>query len=265
MQQCWDDRLGSFIYRDLESGLSPDRELFYPGRVQRELTIGKAFLKPQRLQLHLFAADEHTRACIIRLKGTDPKGSPIEEIIKSSDLRWVLGKAHPTSLSLYQSIQSITFDGLQPEDRFVLETADFSQPDISCLLPLLTQSATPEMIEGIIANPALMAENERLFGLAETWKGRHELPPALTVRINVLWNTLIIEGLLRSGQTELAADLFTHLMTTITAGLAHHDGFFPFYNKGDDCRRETGMPLPGWHPWGCCWNWQGFGSSRQTE
>ncbi len=121
--------------------------------------------------MHLFAADEHTRACIIRLKGTDPKGSPIEEIIKSSDLRWVLGKAHPTSLNLYQSIQSITFNGLQPEDRFVLETADFSQPDISCLLPLLTQSATPEMIEGIIANPALMAENERLFGLAETWKG----------------------------------------------------------------------------------------------
>lgn len=250
IHQCWDERINSFIYRDIESGLTPDRELFYPGRVQKELTISKAFLKPQRLQLHLFAADEHTRACIIRLKGTDPQGNPIEEVIKSRDLRWVLGKAHLTSHQLYQSIQSITFEGLQPEDRFVLETADFSQPDISCLLPLLTQSATPEMIESIIANPALMVENERFFGLAETWKGRHELPPALTVRINVLWNTLLIEGLLHSGQTELAADLFTHLMTTITAGLAHHDGFFPFYNKSDGLPAGNRNAIAGLAPLG---------------
>ncbi|MBG0786957.1 MAG: hypothetical protein H0S79_17820 [Anaerolineaceae bacterium] len=250
IQQCWDDRLSCFIYRDIESGQTPDRELFYPGRIQKELSIGKAFLKPQRLQLHIFAADEHTRACIIRLKGTDPKSNLIEEVIKSRDLRWVLGKAHLTSRRLYQSIQSITFDGLQPEDRFVLETADFSQLDISCLLPLLTPSATPEMIEKIIANPDLMAENGRPFGLAETWKGRHELPPALTVRTNLLWNTLIIEGLLHSGKPELAADLFTQLLRTITTGLAQHDGFFPFYNKSDGLPAGNRNAIAGLAPLG---------------
>lgn len=233
LQQNWDERLGTFIYRDIESGLTPDRELFYPGRIQKELTIGKTFLKPQRLQLHLFAADEQTRACIIRLAGTDIKGNPIEEAFKSTDLRWMLGRAHLTSRLVYHSIQSIAFSGLQPEDRFVLETADFAQPDIACLLPLLAQAAPPEMVEAILTSPVMIAKNDRRHGLPETWIGRHELPPALTLRTNVLWNTLIIEGLLHSGQIDLAAEIFTDLMTTIANGLTHHDGFFPFYNSND--------------------------------
>ena len=250
VQQTWDERLGNFIYRDIASRQTSDRELFYPGRVQKELTIGKNFLKPQRLQLHLFAADEHTRACIIRLTGTDPKGAPIEEVFKSTDLRWVLGRAHLTSQLVYQSIQSISFNGLQPEDRFVLETADFAQPDISCLLPLLAQAATPEILETLINSPVMLSKNERPHGLPETWRGRHELPPALTVRTNVLWNTLIIKGLLQSGQINLAAEIFTDLMTTITAGLAHHDGFFPFYNSSDGLPAGNRNALAGLAPLG---------------
>jgi len=250
IRHCWEDQLGSFIYRDIESGLTPDRELFYPSRIQRELTIGKTFLKPQRLQLHLIASDEHTRACIIRFIGTDPNGTATEEVFKPHDLRWVLGRAHLTSQKLYQSIQSISFNGLQPEDRFVLETADLAQPDITCLLPLLTEAPTPEMLEKLIANKDSIPDHGRPFGMPETWKARHELPPALTIRNNIIWNTLFIEGLLRSGQYELAGAVFTHLMTAITSGLTHHDGFFPFYNSKDGRPAGNRNALAGLAPLG---------------
>jgi len=250
IHKTWDENLSTFIYRDIESGLTPDRELFLPGRIQKELTIGKTFLNPQRLQLHLFTTDEHTRPCIIHLIGEDSNRNPIEEVFKPNELRWVLGKAHLTSRLVYQSIQSITFNGMQPEDRFVLETADFAQPDISCFLPILAQAVTPEMFEQIIASPLIQDENQRRFGFPETWKARHELPPALTIRTNVLWNTLIIEGLLKSGQIDLASEIFIQLMTVLTAGLAHHDGFFPFYNSSDGLPAGNRNALAGLAPLG---------------
>lgn len=248
--ECWEDQLGTFIYRDIESGLTPDRELFFPGRIRKDLNIGKTFLKPQRLQLHLIASDEHTRAGVIRFFGTDPDGSPTEEVFRSHDLRWVLGRAHLTSQKLYQSIQSISFNGLQPEDRFVLETADFAQPDITCLLPLLTDAPTSEMLEKVIANKNIIPENNISFGLPETWKTRHELPPALTIRNNILWNTLIIEGLLQSKQYDLAGSAFSHLMIMVSSGLTHHDGFFPFYNSKDGLPAGNRNALAGLAPLG---------------
>ena len=250
VRQCWEEQLGSFIYRDIESGLTPDRELFYPGRIQKELTIGKTFLKPQRLQLHLIASDDHTRACIIRFSGTDPNGEPIEEVFKSHDLRWVMGRAHLTSQVRYKSIRAISFEGLQPEDRFVLETADLAQPDITCLLPLLTHAPTQEMLEKLFANREILPGDDRLFGLPEAWKARNTLPPALTIRSNVIWNTLIIEGLLQSGQHELAGAVFSRLMAAISSGLTHHDGFFPFYNSKDGKPAGNRNALAGLAPLG---------------
>lgn len=236
IRRCWDERLNTFIYRDIQSGLTPDRELFYPGRVQQDLKIDKTFLKPQRLQLHLIATDEHTRSCLIRLKGTGQDGDPVEESFTARDLRWVLGRAHLTSRRLYHAIQTLSFEGLNPEDRFLLETAEYAQPDITCLLPLLTDAPTPEMVESLSAGRAGIPESALAYGLPETWRSRHELPPSLTVQSNVLWNTLIIEGLLQSGQLEETAQSFSRLMGAISAGLIQHGGFFPFYNS------ENGLP-----------------------
>jgi hypothetical protein len=247
---CWDERLHTFIYRDSQSGLTPERELFYPGRVQKEVTIGKTFLTHQRLQLHLIAADEHTRSCLIRLQGTDQNDHPLEESFTARDLRWVLGRAHLTSRQLYQSIRSISFEGLQPEDRFLLETADYAQPDITCLLPLHTAAPTDEMIESLAATRAGIPESDLAFGLPETWRARHELPPSLTLQSNVLWNTLIIEGLLQSGLLEEAAQAFTRLMTAISAGLIQHGGFFPFYNSKDGLPAGNRNALAGLAPVG---------------
>jgi hypothetical protein len=247
---CWDERLHTFIYRDSQSGLTPDRELFYPGKVQKEIRIGKTFLKPQRLQLHLIAADDHTRACLIRLMGADTAGDPVEETIKARDVRWVMRRAHLTSQMLYSSIQTLTFDGLQPEDRFVLETADYAQPDITCLLPLLTNTPSAEMLTNLSTHHAGIPEEHAAYGLPETWRARHELPPSLPVRTNVLWTSLIIQGLIQTGQLELAAEVFTSLMAAISVGLAQHDGFFPFYNSKDGLPAGNRNALAGLAPVG---------------
>ncbi len=233
VEATWDEHLSTFTYLDIDSHLSPSRELYYPGRVQEELTIGKTFFQPQRLQLHLTAKDEHTRVCIIRFTGQDQAGEPIQETIKSNQVRWVMGHAHVTTQCLFKTIQTIGFEGLKKEDRFVLETANFSQPDITCLLPIHTGTVDDDQIANLLEKYFEPVDTKAHVGLPETWQTQQALPKDLVVRSNVLWNTLVLQALAQAGFTEQAAAFFSQLMWAITMGLSDYGGFFPFYNMKD--------------------------------
>jgi hypothetical protein len=75
------------------------------------------------------------------------------------------------------------------------------------------------------------------FGIPETWKGKHPLPEDLPLRVNVLWNTLILEGLVNNGESKKAAELFTNMMHGIVYGLKDFDGFYPLFDS------KTGQPV----------------------
>ncbi|MCB2210136.1 glycoside hydrolase family 116 protein [bacterium] len=235
LQATWNTAQSGFAYRDIESRCFSSRELYYPGRVQEELNINKVFLQPQRLHLQLTAADDRTRALLVHFVGEDAQGQALEETFKPGEVRWVLGRAHLTTRRTYTRLHTISIKGLKPEDRFLLETADYSQPDLSCLLPIRADAASEDQVRQISNKMDPEADGYQ-FGLPETWQGLHPLPDELPISVNVLWNSLIIQGLARSGERDLAAALFTNLMHAITAGLHDYAGFFPFYNS------KTGQP-----------------------
>lgn len=230
IQETWSDKSQTFCYQDLESCQCPDRELYFPGRVQPKLDINKVFLLPQRLQLHLTSSDENTRVCRLTISGTDPEGNTFQEIIKNHQVRWVMGRAHITTAHCFQSIESLAIEGLKTEDRFLLETADFSQPDITCLLPLWSGDVTEEQSKILLADLLNPEAKNHSFGIPETWEAGRDLPNALSVETNILWNTLIITGLMKAGHQEVAARYFTQMMTAILNGLRHFAGFFATYS-----------------------------------
>lgn len=199
--------------------------------MQKNLHLDTSFDVPQRLQLHLYTADEHTRVCILRLKGKDENGKPVDENFKPQDIHWALSAAHITSERLYVVIDSISIQGLKPEDRLCIETADFSQGDISCLLPLWAGAVDGPAADAIVHTHLDPHAPGNTYGIPETWEDAQPLPETLPVRVNVLWNTLVIEGLLREGYQEEAATLFTNLMSTIVNGLRDFHGFFPSYEN----------------------------------
>jgi hypothetical protein len=245
----WNDSQSGFAYRDIDSKRFSSRELYYPGRVQEELAINKVFLQPQRLHLQLTAADDHTRTVFVRFIGEDAEGQPLEETFNPQTIRWVFGRAHLTTRNTYTRLHAISIKGLNPEDRFLLETVDYSQPDLSCLLPIRTDAVTEEQSQKI-AETIDPADERYRFGLPETWRGMHPLPEDLSQRTNVLWNALIIQGLARRGYPDLAAALFTNLMKAVTAGLRNYDGVFPFYNSKDGLPCGARNALAGLAPLG---------------
>lgn len=229
LQSTWNEKFPGFSYLDLQSFQAPDRELYFPGRIQPKLIINKVFLKPQRLLLHLTSSDENTRVCRLTINGVDLDGNHIREVIKSHQLRWVMGRSHVTTAHCYQSIDSLEIEGLKTGDRFLLETANFTQPDITCLLPIWSGDITDEQCTMMVENFFNPKTLDHRTGLPETWETGHSLPKELPIESNILWNTLIITGLLKTGQQESAVSYFTNIMKTIVNGLRDFAGFFSFY------------------------------------
>jgi len=231
LENCWQEEDGVYSYQDIQTHLSPERELYFRSPVKNRVEIRKRFTKPQRLQCHISSSDEHTRVCNVKITGRSIQGESLEEVIKSSDILWVFGRAHLTSDNIFSELTAISFDGLKPDDKFILETADFTQQDISCLLPLWADAGA-EAHRQTLASSWLDSHKDAFsHGIPETWPGKGGLPENLPIMINVLWNTLIIEGFVKKGKSDAASILFASLMETILHGLGNYQGFYPLFDQ----------------------------------
>ena len=234
--RTWQAQWKRFAYLDRESNLIPENEIYIQGQVQGTLKVKQSFKVPQRLQLHLFSADEHTRVCIIKVKGKNPQGKRISEEYRARDIHWALRRAHLTTQHLFAEVDTLSIKGLKAEDQFLIQTADFTEGDITCLLPIWSGAANKKQVKSMV-KAHLNPDKARLtFGIPETWETAHDLPEGLPIRVNVIWNTLIIEGLLREGFVEEAGAIFSKLMGTIVNGLRDFSGLYPFYDS------KTGKP-----------------------
>lgn len=231
LEDCWQEKMFLFGYQDIDTHLCSSGETVYQDHVSSEVKVNQSFAKPQRLHCQILASDEYTRACRIRIKGKSSKGEPIEEVFKSPGLLWISGHAHLTSKYLYQEIETLSFEGLNLQDEFILETVDLTQTDISCLLPFWADGGMEKHLQEM-SSTLLDSHNDLLsIGIPETWEGQRPLPEDLPLRVNVLWNTLILEGLANYGESQKAAELFTNMMHGIVHGLKDYDGFYPLFDS----------------------------------
>jgi hypothetical protein len=231
LELCWVESRQTFGYIDVESLLSPTQELFFTTNVQKEIWLGRTFSQPQRLVFHLFANDDKTRASIIRFVGKDSYGTPLVEEVKSSQIRWILRKAHVTSQNLFRELERITIDGLGQNDQFSIETIDLSQEDITCMLPIWSGGIQMDHYETLLESMLNPLIKDHDSGIPETWQSLNALPDSLPIYINILWNTLIIEGLVKMGAVEQAQILFSNMMATIIHGLKTYKGFFNLFEQ----------------------------------
>ncbi len=236
IRAMWDADRKMFTYLDRESHCAPERELYYPGLIQPNLDIHKHFNQPQRLQIHLTARGEHSRDCTIRISGENAHGERVIEVIQPPRLRWVGEKAQITTQHIFAVLESVVFTGFKPADRFLIETADYSQADVTCLLPIWSGGASREQVTAMLETRLDWLSPGLSAGIPETWRSDHPLPENLPVFGNILWNTLIINGLAGAGLPEAALGLFSNLMNTILQGLRDFNGFFPAYTA------EEGVP-----------------------
>ena len=252
VHSMWNENLKVFAYQDRQTHQAPNQELYDRGSIQASLEIHKKFNQPQRLQIHLSTDDERTRACVIQLVGKNEAGESLVEKFSGSQVRWMGGQAHLTTHNLFSELNSIEFEGFTANDRFIIETADYTQVDISCLLPLWTGKIPNDLLESMVETHLIASEHDFDIGIPETWPVFHPLPDALPKQINIMWNTLIIDGLIREGYAQEAVNTFTNMMNAIILSLKNYNGFYPVYDITGGYPQGKANTITGLAPLGLC-------------
>jgi hypothetical protein len=235
LSACWDSRTNTYRYRDFQSHLSlPSRPIVEFDQVG-EFDLKKSFNKPQRLLLHLTAPVEKNLIVAMTIYGQSANGKLIEETIPDR-LPWNNGQAYYTSRALFSEVTRLDVKRLAEGVKGTLATPDYTQEDITLLLPLWAGLPGDVQSKKIIEK-TLLKRYLLPYGMPCCPDLADESQQGSQIYVSLPWNQLIIEGMVDNGYIQEAVEFFTRLMNAILPSLRQNGVFRECYNA------QTGQPF----------------------
>lgn len=240
LERAWQSRQTRYLYLDREAQTSFRGKILLRHKGEGHLRPAMQFTSPVRLQIDVFCEPGHCDPHI-----TVWANGQIAEIIQGSSMRWRSGGLTVTCGRLYTALDEVQIEGIRPQDEVIVRIPDLEIEDITTLLPLWAGHPTPAQAEALIKRAI---ENPKRFGRAF---GLPMLtrPPAkdannLAERVDMFWNWLIGEGMLRYGFRREAAYLVERLMGATIQTLQKHRTFYRYYHaQSGDGMGERGHLL----------------------
>jgi hypothetical protein len=241
---CWDAKAHTYRYRDFETHkrwpalqlLSFDRSGTFP--------LKTSLKGSRRLQIRIAGNPDVTRPINILLHGNGPKGKVVEHILPNRFF-WQDGVALVTTHNVFKSVKFIEVNGLVEGDTGSIFSVDFTQEDLSLLLPLWAE--IPDVKQArLLIEKTLLKRYLKPFGLSitpsvngDSVTDDNDCCGPDTVLLP--WNQLLTEGLLAYGYRPAAATIFTRLMSAILPVLRETGAFRAAYSG------SNGMPRGEWN------------------
>ena len=216
----WDG--GGYLYWDRDTHHSPTAERLGERMGPGEIVVDREFKTPVRLQIRIHT-EQATRphpTMIIRGHGT--QGVEISENPGSEHVRWSPDKGVLTTKSVFTRLGTVQVSGITAGDRASIYVAGYYCQDISLLAPLWaalpSQQEADQMVSARVLNHGGFW---RKFGLPICPDAVDPAIDKSCSTINLIWNSLVGEGLLAYGYRSEAVSLVTKLMSAITTSLDH--------------------------------------------
>jgi hypothetical protein len=248
VSKCWDSKFHTYRYRDFETHkrlpalhlLSFDR----PGNY----ALKTAIKGESRLQIRVQGDPDITRPIHIILNGNGPRGKVVEQI-PSTRFFWQDGIALATTQNTFKSLKNVEVNGLVDGDQGSIHTVDFTQEDLSLLLPLWAEIPNPKQAKALVEK-TLLKRYLQPFGLSITpvIEGEDNCCGPDTVLLP--WNQFLIEGLLSYGYRPAAASIFKRLMSAIVPVLKESGAFRVAFSALDGKARGEWNTINGLAPLG---------------
>lgn len=216
IEQTWDEAAITYRYQDTDTHCSPAGEELLQFQGSASFRIRRKFSPARRLQILLYSQSSATQMSLIRIHGNTPHGKVIEEL-GPRQFHWLQGLGRATSRNVFTTIERLEILQFHSEDTGILRTIDYTQEDISLLLPLWATIPDPPRAEKIIRHTLL----ERYH----TACGFATLPSPAQAGVMPIWNALLGEGLLAYGLRAQAAELCTTLLTAALPALRQTSAF----------------------------------------
>lgn len=242
LESSWDEAANGYRWQDRELHSVQAGDLLGSKIGEGSKRIRRRFAQPQRLLLRLRAADEPPRSASAVIYGRATlEDDLIHEDIPPARWQWTLNLGSALIHTAFEQIDRFEVRGVGAADETRLLAVDYTQKDISLLLPLTSTAISAARASRIIQQDFAPGGAFWLpFGI-----------PALpnTGTLPLLWNVWFGRAFIARGERSRAAQLFTHLMTAICNGLqAGH--FWQTYQAQDGSPSGERNALTGLAPLG---------------
>ena len=233
----WNPEINAYQDRDRDSHSFSYIKNIYSTQGPNVIHVDHAKRESVRLLIHLHTDSKKTIKPDIYVHGNSISGKNRIEHLSGADFSWHLGRGTYTGERVYSKIERIEINDINPEDRVEIYTLGFMSLDISIFMPLwsehVSQSIADNMIKQNLINPDLYWQP---FGIS-TYNGfQIEDLPIADGQVSVLWNSILIEGLLSYGFQDEAAQLMTKNMSAIIQNMKKQNSFRRHYH----CRTGKG-------------------------
>ncbi len=244
---AWDKKASNYRYRDYRTHEHNSGGVLHQFSQSGKSSLRRSFRTPRRLQLRLECQGENSRPVNITLVGQTEHGEIVESF-PAGRFFWVEGSGHATSEALYRKLHRVEVNGLSEGDTGTIASVDYTQEDLSLLLPLWAGIPDKKRAKALVENTVLKRYLQK-FGLSidpASSGGPGRCPDC----VYLPWNQLVGEGLLAYGYTDAAANLVTRLMQAIVPVLKQDGVFRAWFHAKDGLPGGESNALSGLPPLG---------------
>ncbi len=240
LEALWNAELGSYLYRDRDTDQTLRGVNLFRGKGDEAFAAKTRLEPPNRLILRVLGGRDVAPRFSAVIEGVDAGGQHAAETLPSSAFVWYYGLGTAVTERVYAQVNYIKFEGLIRLFNIEVDTVDLFRQNLTQLLALWAGAPSPERAAQIVATLTDPERYWRPYGLPVCPIN----DPAFAANndggsggVWLLWNVLLLEGLLRCSYQSQAAELFKRLLSAQIKALRRDRGFREGYNS------ETGEGL----------------------
>ncbi len=236
-QACWDADNQIYRYADRDTHLSLPGKLISERQAAPEIKLQKEFKQPVRLVIRILGQNETLKRPHVIITGR-LDGLEQTETIETHDFTYSSSGAVATTEKVYTELSTVEFEGLNRQDRILIQTVDLTIADHTLLLPLWAGIPDKLDAQALVYRTILDANQfDHPYGIpAMSHLSIQDADPVCN-SVHLPWNHLIGEGLLAYGFRREAVRLTAHIMSAVIQNLKRSQSFYRTYHA------ETGAGL----------------------
>ncbi len=229
VEACWNEGTSAYQLLDRELHACVEGMKLGEGKGSFSIDVGQFFNPQVRVQVRCIGPETLPHPVKVFIHGRGSRGRHRVERIGNQDFQWFWKHGTVTSEKTYAEIERIEVQGLSDDFETEISVADFTRQDVTGLLPLWAGIPSQERAQRLVYETLHDPERFwRMFGVPNCSAqdaGFLQSEGAEMGGVSMYWNTLIVEGLMRYGFVDEAADLVSRLMQAMIASL-RQDGAF---------------------------------------
>ena len=202
-------------FRNAVTHRSLPGSLLYEGPLTATVQLDLSLAQPSPICGQISAESFPQKPISLQTMGKDAAGGEITETIPRDKIHWLPGLYFIQSNAIFSKINSLTISPDNQAYNLRLFTPDYASTNLMQLLTLMPQEEETDLNSVLEANLGFHPQGLG-YGIPENLST--ELA-AVDETVNLAWNALLIEHLIKNNHKVLAGQLFTRLVSPIKNSL----------------------------------------------